>query len=209
MYNRVFRPATLDALARLSKQKVGYGAARTKLRRFMVRHYLTTGEFAPIICMGPLLLKNLLCNNHARIPTLTQALAIEWATKGEVPTHLWLEDVHAYEMRRKRRLFAARFKQRRMEILAVHYAKAKKPEAYVLKRARDLARLFNVQWGESKKRAFRFAVEMADQARANVDWLYAPPPIDEDQEVEDPTQDEGPGPGDFEAPWTKAGKTTP
>lgn len=102
---------------------------------------------------------------------LHHAFAIEWATKGEVPAWLWL-DQPAWERRIRdaHHSWTADFEDK-IKRLILKWNSLKTTDGMLREKARTLSRLFNVQWSEVKARAWLDAERQASTERADISHL--------------------------------------
>lgn len=102
---------------------------------------------------------------------LHHAFAIEWATKGEVPAWLWL-DQPAWERRIRdaHHSWVDEF-ERTAKRHILKWNSLKTTDGMLREKARTLSRLFNVQWSEVKNRAWLDAERKAATERADISHL--------------------------------------
>lgn len=128
-------------------------------------------------CMNRRILDSLLAGVHrskSGYLQLHQAFAIEWATKGEVPAYLWLEDPYVEARIRASHASNAKDFETRIKGHVLKWNSLKTADGMLREKARVLSRLFNVQWAEVKSRAWHMADEKAQKERADISYLLAP-----------------------------------
>ncbi len=175
---RILSEYAVKSLHRLGERSdSGLGPAPLRLKKWLMEHSMTVRQFAMTVCMNRRTLDMMLrgeWRSKSGYIQLHQAYAIEWATKGYVPAWLWL-DQPAYK-RRIRNDHLSHVKEFETTCLrhVLKYASLTTNDGMLREKARVLSRLFNVQWGEVKRRAWLEAEKEAAKHRADVSHLLAP-----------------------------------
>lgn len=172
---RFIDPNAHKALSRVT-QTVPMAQARIKLKKWMDERQLTVSAFAMTVCMDRKVLQhhiNGVLHNKTYM-ALHQAFAIEWATQGHVQAWEWLDDPYQAAKIRHGNMMHVKDFENRIKSYVLKYNSLKTNEGMLREKARVLSRLFNVQWGEVKTRAWRDAENRAMAERADISHLLAP-----------------------------------
>lgn len=175
---RYFTPTQLRALDRLDElDSEKLTPAPKALLAWMKKNQITIKSMAGMIYMDRDCLAMLLFGGHSGNEPhlkLMHAFAIEHATSGEVPAWLWLNTpLYKREIRNRRSKWAENFdKAAKQQVL--NYMQTNTADGVIRQKARFLSRLFNVQWGEVKRRAWLDAQAQVRRERANIDYLMRP-----------------------------------
>lgn len=175
---RVLSEEQVKSLTRLGQRDdSGLGPARVRLKQWLLANSLTVNEFSMMVCMNRRVLDTLLrgeWRSKGGYLQLHQAFAIDWATKGEVPAWLWLDDPYVNARIRNSRMSRVQEFELKAKRHVLKWASLKTNDGMIREKARVLSRLFNVQWSEVKRRAWLDATRAAASERANIDHLLAP-----------------------------------
>lgn len=185
----------MKSLTRLGQRtNDGLGRPRILLKEWLLSHQVTVAQFAMMVGFNRRVLDSLLAGrwtSKGGYIQLHQAFAIEWATQGQVPAWLWLDDEVNSKRIRDSRMSAIKDFEDRIKIFVLKFNSLTKPEGMVREKARVLSRLFNVQWSEVKNRAWLDAERRASLERADISHLLAPEDRgpDEDEVYRDQNKD--------------------
>lgn len=128
---------------------------------------------ARIVCMGNTVLGMKLrgtARPKERI-TLIQAFAIEFATNGHVQAWEWLDDPYIEAKIRKCRTAAALDMEKSFKQVVARGKGGGTEDGVLRNKARQLARCYQVNWAEVKRRAWEDARRVANWEAADVSHL--------------------------------------
>lgn len=175
---RLLSVQAIKSLTRLGQESdQGLGPARKLLRQWLLDNQVTVAQFAMMCCMNRRSLDNALrgeFRSKGGYLQLHQAFAIEWATKGAVPAWLWLDDPAVKARIRDANFTNIKDFEDRIKAHVLKFNSLKTADGMLREKARVLSRLFNVQWGEVKRRAWLDAEKKAMLERADISHLLAP-----------------------------------
>lgn len=158
--------------------------ATVLLRQFLIDKQMTVPELSRRTGFKPNTLYQFICGRPGHYPTLCQAYAVEYATEGKVPAYLWLDNPHvAARVRQAQTMGAVKF-ETNVKHFALKFASLATSEGMLRDKARILARLFKVEWGEVKRRCWEDGRAAAKRQRANVDHLLKMPITDEEHNAQ-------------------------
>lgn len=178
MKPRILSIHAYKSLQNLSQQPAhNLGDAPNRLRQWLLKNQVTVRQFAMMVCMNRRSLDTILrgeFRSKSGYIQLHQAFAIEWATQGEVPAWLWLELPANQRRIRESHLSHIKEFEATAKRHVLKWGSLAQPEGRIRDKARALSRLFGVQWGEVKARAWRDAEKKAKLERANIKHLLTP-----------------------------------
>lgn len=176
--SRTLSEHAFKALTRLSERPAdGLPPAHTLLRKFLLENQITVNQMSMMVCMNRKQLDALMrgdARSKGGYIQLHHAFAIEWATKGAVPAWLWLDS--PVSERRIREGHISHLQEFQQQCLrhVLKWNSLKTADGMLREKARVLSRLFNVQWGEVRARAWLDAEEEAKHLRADISHLLKP-----------------------------------
>lgn len=175
---RILCEEQVKSLTRLGERDdKGLGPARLLLKAWLLENSMTVNEFSMVVCMNRRVLDTLLrgeWRSKGGYIQLHQAFAIDWATKGEVPAWLWLDDPYVSKRIRDSRMSRVKDFELRAKRHVLKWNSLKTADGMLRERARVLSRLFNVQWTEVKRRAWLDATRAAADEKADIGYLMEP-----------------------------------
>ncbi len=125
-----------------------------RLRQWLIDNKVTTTELGMRVGMRAETIKQFISGQAKSYPTLAQAFAFEYATSGVIKAWEFLDNpAIEYRIRTSQTNRLNEF-ERSIKGFVLKYKSQETVEGMVRHKARLLSRLFGVNWGEAKKRAW-------------------------------------------------------
>lgn len=175
--------ASMDWVKAQSPKKLN--PAPVKLRAWLIKHNMTTAQMAMRTGFSATTIRNILSGQPGMYPSLAQAFAIEYVTKGAVPAWLWLDDSVIRAKVRESNLSAVIRFEGAVKSLMLKYLSLTTADGMLRHKARILSRLFGVEWGEVKRRTWEDAKQSHKELRADVSHLLTDDITEEESDAQD------------------------
>ncbi len=165
-------PYIKRAISRLKQPNSQLTPACKKLRKWLITTQTTAPQLAMMTGFNPSTIYAYTTGTPNTYPTLAQAFAIEWATKGEIQAWEWLDNPYIANRVRMGQLTGAKRFESGVKSFVLKYNTLKTIDGMLRHKARILSRMFGVEWGEVKKRCWTDGKKRAKLERADVSHLF-------------------------------------
>lgn len=178
-------PYIKRAIARIKTPNSKITPAAKKLRDWLIEKEMTVDAFSRRVGFNKSTLWNYVTSVPNTYPTLAQAFAIEYETKGFIMAWEWLDNPYIQNRVRCGQMAGAKDFETSVKNFVLKYKVLTSPEGMIRAKARILSRMFKVDWGELKKRTWHDARAKAKLEKADISHLMTADITEEEHRAND------------------------